>query len=31
MKRIGCKVFDVTEKAIEETAQEILTYIGYQN
>lgn len=31
MKKLGCKVFDVTEKAIEETAQEILTYIGYQN
>ncbi len=29
MKNIGCKVFDVTEKAIEETAQEIFTFLGY--
>ena len=29
MKKIGCKVFDVTEKAIEETAQEIFTFLGY--
>ncbi|MCX7828920.1 MAG: kinase/pyrophosphorylase [Thermanaerothrix sp.] len=28
MKRIGCRVFDVTNRAIEETAQEILDYIG---
>ena len=27
MKEIGCKVFDVTDKAIEETAQEVITYL----
>lgn len=29
MRRIRCKVFDVTRKAIEETASQILEYIGY--
>jgi regulator of PEP synthase PpsR (kinase-PPPase family) len=27
MKRVGCRVFDVTDKAIEETAQEVITYL----
>ncbi|KMT20870.1 pyruvate, water dikinase regulatory protein [Clostridium cylindrosporum] len=29
MRRIRCKVFDVTRKAIEETASQILEYVGY--
>lgn len=29
MRRIRCRVFDVTRKAIEETASQILEYIGY--
>ncbi|MBN1333313.1 MAG: kinase/pyrophosphorylase [Synergistales bacterium] len=27
MKQVGCKIFDVTDKAIEETAQEVITYL----
>jgi len=27
MKGVGCRVFDVTDKAIEETAQEVITYM----
>lgn len=28
MRRVGCRIFDVTNRAIEETAQEILDYVG---
>lgn len=27
MRGVGCRVFDVTDKAIEETAQEVITYM----
>ena len=27
MRQIGCRVFDVTDKAIEETAQEVISYL----
>jgi hypothetical protein len=27
MRRVGCKVFDVTNRAIEEVAQEVLDYL----
>lgn len=29
MKKVGCKIFDVTDKAIEETAQEVISYMKF--